>query len=208
MSYEPDRHHRRSIRLQAYDYSQSGAYFVTVVCRERALLLEDPTARAIVDEAWRWLATRYEYVQLDEYVVMPNHLHGILVLSDVRRGGSRTAPTPQRTKRKPPGRLVAVFKTVSTKRINAIRGTSGLPFWQRNYYERIIRDENELNRVRQYIVENPMCWDLDPENPSARANEVRRTRDFSDLIRFGEAPSSPNRAVGRVKPQISAKRRP
>jgi REP element-mobilizing transposase RayT len=177
MVYDPRQHHRRSIRLPGYDYSQSGVYFVTVVCRERALLLEDVTARTIVNEAWRWLGSRYEYVQLDEHVVMPNHLHGILILGGVRRGGSRTAPTPQSTKWKPLGRLVAVFKTVSTKRINAVRGTSGLPFWQRNYYERIIRDEDEMTRIRRYVIENPARWEDDPENPAtartARASAVR-----------------------------------
>ena len=160
MTYDPTRHHRRSIRLPSYDYAQVGAYFVTIVCKERALLLEDPMLRTVVEETWLWLANQYDYVRLDEYVVMPNHLHGIIV---IRRGGSRTAPTKDATKRKPLGRLIGAFKTVSTKRMNA---APGLPVWQRNYYERVIRDEDELNRIRQYIIDNPMRWEEDEENPN------------------------------------------
>jgi REP element-mobilizing transposase RayT len=164
MTYDPTGRHRRSIRLAGHDYAQPGTYFVTVVCRERALLLEDPGFRLAVEAGWCWLADRYEYLHLDEYVVMPNHLHGLVVIGDTCRGGSRTAPTA-RVKRKPLGRLIGAFKTVSTKRINELRGTPGATVWQRNYYEHIIRDEEELNRVRQYIADNPARWQQDPENP-------------------------------------------
>ena len=164
MKYDPNTHHRHSVRLPTYDYRQPGAYFVTVVCRERALLLEDPSYREIVGQAWLWLASQYEYVVLDQYVIMPNHLHGIVFIRDPGRGGSRTAPTDG-DKRKPLGRLVGAFKTVSTKRINQMRRTPGLPVWQRNYYEHVIRDEHELDRIRQYIIDNPACWETDPENP-------------------------------------------
>ena len=98
-------------------------------------------------------------------VIMPNHLHGIIVISDMCRGASRSAPTGV-AKRKPLGRLVGAFKTVSTKRINEIRGTLGVPVWQRNYYERVIRNGEELNRVRQYIIDNPAHWEEDRENPN------------------------------------------
>ena len=167
MTYDPTRHHRRSIRLPAYDYTQAGAYFVTLVCKEGALLLEDLLYKEIVGKAWLWLEAQYAYVVLDQYVIMPNHLHGIIFIRDSGRGGSRTAPTDG-TKRKPLGRLIGAFKTVSTKRINEMRGTPGLPVWQRNYYEHVIRNEGELNRVRQYIVDNPARWEQDPENPRQR----------------------------------------
>ncbi len=167
MTYDPTKHHRRSTRLPAYDYAQAGAYFVTVVCKDRSLLLEDDRFRTVIGEAWLWLADQYEFVQLDQYVVMPNHLHGIIVIRDDRsRGGSRTAPTSNTSGRKPLGRLIGAFKTVSTKRINEIRVTAGLPVWQRNYYERVIRDEEELSRIRQYIIDNPTHWAEDPENPA------------------------------------------
>ena len=168
MTYDPTRHHRRSIRLPAYDYAQPGAYFVTIVCKDRALLLEDTRFRNVVQDVWLWLADQYQFVQMDQYIVMPKHLHGIIVIRDDRsRGGSRTAPTISNTpERKPLGRLIGAFKTVSTKRINEIRGTVGLPVWQRNYYERVIRDEEELSRIRQYIIDNPTHWAEDPENPA------------------------------------------
>jgi REP element-mobilizing transposase RayT len=95
---------------------------------------------------------------------MPNHLHGIIIINDRRRGGSRTAPTAVGLP-KPLGRLVGAFKTVSTKRINEMRGTPGVPVWQRNYYEHIIRNEVELAHVRQYITDNPARWEDDSEHP-------------------------------------------
>jgi len=165
MTYGPTRHHRRSIRLPAYDYAQAGAYFVTIVCRDRELLLVDPRLREVVEETWLWLGDRYEFVELDEHVVVPNHLHGIIVINDTCRGGSRAAPT-RATNRKPLGQLVGAFKTVSTKRINKICGTLGQPVWQRNYYEHVIRDGEELNDIRQYIVDNPLRWAEDRENPT------------------------------------------
>ena len=165
MTHNQPRYHRRSIRLPAYDYAQAGAYFVTIVCRNCVLLLEDSRFREVVEETWLWLADQYESVHLDQFVVMPNHLHGIIVIEDKCRGGSRAAPT-QTPKRKPLGQLVGAFKTVSTKGINEIRGTLGVPVWQRNYYERVIRDDEELNRVRQYVVDNPAHWEEDRENPN------------------------------------------
>jgi len=174
MTHNQPRYHRRSIRLPAYDYAQAGAYFVTIVCRNRVLLLEDPRFRDLVEETWLWIADQYEFVRLDEFVVMPNHLHGIIVIGDtgrgasrspLRRGASRSAPTGA-ARRKPLGRLVGAFKTVSTKHINEIRGTLGVPVWQRNYYERVIRNDEELNRVRRYIIDNPAHWEEDRENPN------------------------------------------
>jgi len=173
MTYDPTIHRRRSIRLPAYDYAGPGAYFVTVVCRDRALLLEDPSFRVVAEEAWRWLADQYEFVDLDTFIVMPNHLHGIILINDTCRGGSRTAPA-NGPRRKTLGRLVGAFKTVSTKRINEMRGTPGLPVWQRNYYEHVIRNEEELDRIRQYIAGNPMRWDQDRENPDYRPRDDER----------------------------------
>ena len=87
---------------------------------------------------------------------MPNHFHGILI---IRTGGSRTAPTTK--KRKPLGRLIGAFKTVSTKQINQLRKIPGGKIWQRNYYEHVIRNENDLNQTRQYINENILKWEMD-----------------------------------------------
>lgn len=167
------RHHRRSIRLKGYDYAQAGAYFVTMCTQNRTCLFGDVVDGQmrlneygqVVADSWLWLSARYPYVNQDEWVVMPNHLHGIMILTEPDgMGGSRTAPTENR---KPIGRLIGAFKTVSTKRLNAMRNTPGVPVWQRNYYEHIVRSEESLDRIRRYIVDNPACWEEDPENPQA-----------------------------------------
>ena len=170
--FDPDKHHRRSIRLQGYDYSQAGAYFVTVVAHQRECLFGDVVGGGVVlnefgrvvANTWEWLENQYSYVALETWVVMPNHFHGILLIQDDGRGGSRTAPTPM--KRKPLGRLIGAFKTVSTKQINLLRDTPGIPIWQRNYYEHVIRNDDDLNRIHRYIESNPSMWADDDENPS------------------------------------------
>jgi REP element-mobilizing transposase RayT len=109
------------------------------------------------------VATAYPYVGLDEWGVMPNHLHGIIIINDNRRmGGSRTAPTANV---RPLGGLIGAFKTVSTKRVRQEYGSYTGPLWQRSYYEHVIRDDADLLRIRQYIINNPACWDTDEENP-------------------------------------------
>ena len=170
-SYNPDIHHRKSIRLKEYDYSQAGAYYVTIVTHKRRVLFGDvvddkmqlnETGQLVVD-VWEWLAARHSHVELDSYVVMPNHLHGIIVIDDHRGGDSRIAPT----KHKSLGRLVGMFKTVTTKQVNLAQGTPGQRLWQRNYYERVIRNDEEWNWVREYIAGNPTQWETDAENPNA-----------------------------------------
>ncbi|MBI4962140.1 MAG: transposase [Desulfomonile tiedjei] len=181
MKYDSERHNRRSIRLMDYDYSQSGAYFVTICTTDRASVLGEISdgqvslneLGEIVAETWQWLERHYEYLELDEWLVMPNHLHAIVVIGDslcrgasgsaLIPGGSRTAPTAAR--RKPLGRLIGSFKTVSTKQINEIRKSPGMGLWQRNYYEHVIRSEKSLNAIREYIEANPFHWQDDPENP-------------------------------------------
>jgi REP element-mobilizing transposase RayT len=117
----------------------------------------------IVTETWAWLTIQYPYVELDVFVIMPNHIHGIIVVQEKGgRGRSQTAPT----KRKSLGRLIGAMKTVSTKSINQRRGTPGAAVWQRNYYEHVIRSDNSLNRIREYILDNPGQWNFDRENPA------------------------------------------
>ena len=180
MVYDPDHHQRRSIRLPGHDYAGAGAYFITIVAYGRACLFGDIVngemrlnrfGQAVTD-AWAWLGAQYSYVDVDAYVVMPNHIHGVLFLREGHsgrsapgRGGSRTAPTGGAL-RKPLGRLIGAFKTVSAKTINQSRGTPGAPVWQRNYYEHIVRDEAALDRIRAYIADNPAHWSQDSENPS------------------------------------------
>jgi putative transposase len=175
MMYDPNKHHRRSIRLKGYDYARPGAYFVTICVRERECALGGVVDGEmvlndwgrIVAESWSWLAEQYPYITLDEWVVMPNHLHGIIIINDdAGRGASRRAPTAMvPAKRKPLGQLVGAFKTVSTKRINQMRDTASTPFWQRGFYEHIVRNDRELDAIRQYIIYNPLKWELDRDNP-------------------------------------------
>ena len=170
---------RRSIRLQGYDYSQADVYFVTIVAQARACLFGEEvdgnvhlskTGR-MVSDCWQWLESQYAYVALDEYVLMPNHLHGLIMITDnVRRGGSRTAPTGEGSptgKRKPLGRLIGAFKTVSTKQVKLAHDLPGKTLWQRNYFEHVVRSEESLDKIRQYIRDNPARWEFDRENPMA-----------------------------------------
>jgi REP element-mobilizing transposase RayT len=115
----------------------------------------------IVNDTWSWQEKQYPYLELIDFVIMPNHLHGITLI-DQHKDGSRTAPT-QRLK--PLGRILGAFKTRSTRLVNEFRQTSGAPIWQRNYYERIIRNEFELNRIIDYIISNPANWSDDENNP-------------------------------------------
>lgn len=168
VNFDPDKHHRHSIRLRDYDYSQPGAYFVTVCVKDRkclfgevmdgAMRLND-TGRAVQAE-WVRLPERFLSVSLDEFVIMPNHLHGIIhvgapFMAPAEPGAINRALTL--------GEMVRTFKAASTRTIRR----SGTSFqWQRNYYEHVIRNENELARVREYIVNNPAQWALDRENPN------------------------------------------
>ena len=162
---------RTSNRLSGWNYANVAAYFVTLVVRDRACLFGEisdgemflNSYGSVVDESWSWLQEQYEHVELDAYVVMPNHLHGIIVITDNQFG----QPVSQR---KPLGRLIGAFKTVSTKRVNELRSTPGESIWQRGFYDRVIRNEAELESVREYISGNPLKWDEDNENP---ANPLR-----------------------------------
>jgi len=169
MKFNPEIHHRRSIRLKGYDYSLNGAYFVTMCTWQRESIFGEIVdgnihlndCGLIINTAWSWLKEQYPYLKSFAHVIMPNHFHGIL-LFDRTLGGSRTAPTERI---KPLGRILGAFKTRSTKLVNELRQTSGSPIWQRNYYERIIRNESELNRISDYIVSNPANWIDDENNP-------------------------------------------
>ena len=182
MRFDREKHHRRSIRLPGYNYTKAGAYFVTICTHERECLFgEIVNAKTELNQYGQLIGRCWEQlngdarVKLDRWVVMPNHLHGIIVIDDIVRGGSRTAPTRDMDEPKPLGRLVGSFKTVSTKQINILRGTPGMLLWQRNYYEHIIRDTEELDRVRCYIENNPTMWEMDRENPDAQIASDRES---------------------------------
>jgi REP-associated tyrosine transposase len=177
MKYDPLKHHRRSIRLKGYDYTQPGAYFVTACTHQREALFGEVVegkmqvnecGRATTDE-WQALPRRFPHMCLDEFVVMPNHIHAIIEIVDDGggRGTTRRAPTIEQFGKPVAGSLptiVRTFKSEVTKRVNEIRQTSGAPVWQRNYYEHIVRNERELNAIRRYIRSNPLKWALDRDN--------------------------------------------
>ena len=129
----------------------------------------------VVETEWLQTAVVRPNVELDEFVIMPNHVHGIIVLTNTVGATRRVAPT---TRRNAPtnlpngptsgsiGAIIGQFKSIVTKGINAIRDASGTPVWQRDFHDRIIHDEESLNNIRQYIAENPLRWGQDPENPT------------------------------------------
>ncbi len=186
MIYNPQIHHRRSIRLKGYDYSQSGMYYITLVVQDRLHVfgeiiygkMELNDAGEMIHEKWQWIENQYPYIKLDETVIMPNHLHGIIIIRRVDSGidpktdkskiaiMGRTRTTP--TKPKPLGRLIGAFKTVSTKEFN-IRFRDQYQWksdklWQRNYYEHIVRNEKDYERIAEYIRMNPQNWERDKNN--------------------------------------------
>jgi len=123
----------------------------------------------VVAETWREQMETTHGTKTDEWILMPNHFHAIVFI-EAEEGGSRAAPT------RPLPTILNAFKTVSAKRINQIRGSAGKPVWQRNYYEHIVRTEGELERIRDYIRENPEKWDDDPENPQRSADRMADAR--------------------------------
>lgn len=157
--YDPNIHHRRSIRLRGYDYSTTGYYFVTSCTHEREIVLDRADVVGAVANVWERLPDRFPDVEVDEFVIMPNHLHGIIVVHDA------VAKL---------GKVMRAFKSISAIRANRLLNRGERPFWQRNYYERVIRSESELFAVRQYIRDNPLGWDVDPDNPEVVAGSERR----------------------------------
>jgi putative transposase len=183
MGYEPDHHHRKSIRLSGYDYSGPGGYFVTLVTHVRECLFGEivngvmhPTELGnIVLEEWKRSAEIRKEIRLDECVVMPNHFHGILFIFDPSPASKRTSSgnscppcysqTPFRLSSSSLGSFIAGLKSAATKRANLARNSPGAVVWQRNYYERIIRNESDLATIRNYVAYNSSRWLEDRENP-------------------------------------------
>ena len=179
--YNPEIHHRRSIRLRGYDYTQAGAYFLTICTQYRECLfgevIEDKIvlndAGRMIQSIWDELPGHYLGVDIDAYVTMPNHIHGIIVLTDDINGLEVHPPSGQARGPAPTLSLSDVvhrFKSLTTARYrHGVMEQNWLPFpgklWHRNYYEHIIRNDDELNRVREYIAWNPARWIDDENNP-------------------------------------------
>ncbi len=167
MPFDPARHHRRSIRLRDYDYRTPAAYFATAVTIDRTRIFADASLRSIVERCWLAIPQQAGHASLDAWVVMPNHIHGIVIIDAFResapnRAGAASSAHLQAGSL---GSIIGTFKSVSTRTINRARRTPAAPVWQRNYYERIVRNDSELDRIRAYIAANPTRWDLDRENP-------------------------------------------
>lgn len=174
MKYNPEIHHRRSIRLRDYDYAVAGAYFVTVCVPGRESLfgevvdgmMHSNEAGRMIKGGWYEVRERFPNVAIDEFVVMPNHFHGIVIITDnvgagFPRPDSDCLETSTQGGGTPPlrratlGQIMGYFKYQTTKQINILRDNPGVPIWQRNYYERIIRDDAELQRTREYNCGKP-----------------------------------------------------
>lgn len=170
MTYDPTIHHRRSIRLKNYSYTEEAAYFLTVCTNKKQLLFGDVkkdqiqlnALGAIAFRCWQKIPNYFLHIKLDAFVIMPNHVHGVLwiikspIESQANQFGKVTVGSIPN--------IVRCYKAAVTKQINQIcqqKGTSLI--WQRNYYEHIIRDQKALNNIRQYILDNPLNWNDDPE---------------------------------------------
>ncbi|TWJ32741.1 transposase [Geobacter argillaceus] len=175
MGYVPGIHHRRSIRLRDYDYAAAGAYFVTVCAQGReclfggivdgAIVLND-AGRMVAEWWWRKVPEHFPEVTLDVFTVMPNHFHGLIFIDNVVGAGfPRPVLNMAITRRATLGQVVGYFKYQTTKQVNQMRDNPGVPVWQRNYYERIVRNDAELAAIREYIATNPQQWADDEENP-------------------------------------------
>ena len=153
---------RRSIRLSHWDYSNAGWHFVT-----KNNKVELSEYGNIVEKFWISLIKRYEDISLDEYVIMPNHFHGILAINNyvgaIHELPVRSEKKIHRKMLLP--KIIGFFKMNSAKEINSSRHTQGRPFWHRNYYEHIIRNEKDLQRICEYIIENPYKWKADKYYP-------------------------------------------
>jgi putative transposase len=190
MTFNSEIHHRHSIRLLGYDYSRPGYYFVTLCTHDKECYFGDIENNKIVlnkmgtmvEKKWNDLPVHFPGIKLDRIAIMPNHLHGIIIIADHRRGGvvppfgiiashegamdrgatTAGAMTAPLRKRKTLGQMIAWFKYESTKEINRdITCNPEMIIWQRNFFERIVRNEDELNRIRNYIATNPETWHED-----------------------------------------------
>jgi putative transposase len=178
--YDPDKHHRRSILLRDYDYSRAGAYFVTICAFERKCIFGEINngemrlndLGTLAEDCWLAIPEHFPMTQMDAYVIMPNHMHGIVVIDDDAdhcKGTACRAPTMEQFGQPTPGSLPTIvrsFKSAVTRLFNEKDTLASQRLWQRNYYEHIIRDDESLNRIREYIATNPLHWEFDAENPN------------------------------------------
>jgi putative transposase len=163
------RHNRKSLRLRHYDYSRGGAYFVTICTQDRKTYFEKfPDLQPIVLNQWNRIKTRFPEIELDEFVVMPNHIHGIIFIVGAIHESPLHELSLQYRRNMLLSKVVGYFKMNTAKEANEVLNRTGLPFWQRNYYEHVIRNEEELKKIQEYIQNNPLKWELDRENSESK----------------------------------------
>ena len=191
-TFDPQKRHRRSIRLPEYDYSQPGAYYVTIVAWQRECRFGEVANGNMVltkyglvaKQQWEKLPKRFPNIELGAFVIMPNHMHGIIVITDGSSrdtagkrndhdgASSRRAPTREQFQKPVKGSVPTIirsYKSAVSYRINLMRGTKDIPVWQRNYWEHVIRNEKDLQNKTDYIDANPILWAEDDENPTNKA---------------------------------------
>jgi REP element-mobilizing transposase RayT len=204
--YDAAIHHRRTIRAKGYDYSQDGAYFVTICAQNKQCLfgnivageMELNEAGGMIRDQWVDLKNQFHNIETDEFIVMPNHFHGIIVICTVGAGlvsarpefanmvqrvfvntatcensimqntntRADTRPAPTDANEKTLGDIICAFKSLTANEyIRNVKSGKLPPFekfvWQRNYYEHVIRDDDDLDRIREYIIDNPINWEID-----------------------------------------------
>ncbi len=175
--YNSEKHNRRSIRLKGHNYAQQGAYHVTICTQNRECILGDiKNGEMILNhygliarKCWNELVNHYIYIEMGMHIIMPNHIHGIINISGAPNVGAGFKPALDGRPKDNThclSEIIRALKTFSARQINRSRGTSGIPVWQRNYYEHIVRNETELSRINKYIMNNPIQWDNDGNNPA------------------------------------------
>jgi len=201
--YNPQKYHRRSIRLKDYDYSQAGAYFVTICVKEKkpgfgniqkGKMMLSPFGK-IAYRCWKQIPSYFDLVKLDTFLIMPNHFHCILFLNVGARfivpynkeGFDKSNPyirnNPMVSNPTTLGKIIRFFKAKTTHQVRNIANFKYFQ-WQRNYYEHVVRNENELNLIRQYILYNPLQWQYDRENPEHIQDKSYENQwgDFEEIL--------------------------
>jgi REP element-mobilizing transposase RayT len=186
MKHDIHTHRRKSIRLKEYDYSLPGEYFITICTHGKQCIFGEVVDEKmhlnevgkIAKEEWLKTPDIRPAIELDVFEIMPNHLHGIIVIKDessIPKVGTHNCASLQRKPRSL-GSIIAGFKSAVTTRINNTRNTPYVPVWQGKFHDHIIRNEKELNNIREYIMNNPLNWWFDEENPYGK-NKINDSPD-------------------------------